>query len=198
MSAGTVLVMSGNAIHMDYYSLLGPIDPQIQNDQGRFVPALGYLEQYDRMIEKSREGTLTDAETVILLQKFDPAELAFYEHAKELTVSLLESWLSKYKFQTWTAHSSSGAPVTDDERKLRAKEIANQLNDTNLWHTHSRGIGISVLKDTLRLVIEDYSDNHERRRLVRDYFDLASDYYGTYGGTANPRVFVQSRNTFAE
>ena len=26
-SAGTVLVMSGDAIHMDYYSCLGPIDP---------------------------------------------------------------------------------------------------------------------------------------------------------------------------
>ncbi len=29
MSAGTVLVMSGDDIHMDYYSILGPIDPQL-------------------------------------------------------------------------------------------------------------------------------------------------------------------------
>jgi ClpP class serine protease len=28
MSAGTILVMSGDAIHMDYHSVLGPIDPQ--------------------------------------------------------------------------------------------------------------------------------------------------------------------------
>ncbi|MEA2554572.1 MAG: hypothetical protein QOJ65_2748, partial [Fimbriimonadaceae bacterium] len=27
MSAGTVLAMSGDAIHMDYYATLGPIDP---------------------------------------------------------------------------------------------------------------------------------------------------------------------------
>ncbi len=27
-SAGTVLVLSGDKIYMDYYSVLGPIDPQ--------------------------------------------------------------------------------------------------------------------------------------------------------------------------
>lgn len=34
MSAGTILVMSGDRILMDYYSVLGPIDPQIQNHKG--------------------------------------------------------------------------------------------------------------------------------------------------------------------
>jgi len=43
MSAGTILAMSGDAIHMDYYSVLGPIDPQVENQEGRLIPALGYL-----------------------------------------------------------------------------------------------------------------------------------------------------------
>src|SRR5579859_7525029 len=43
-SAGTVLVMSGDAIHMDSYSRLGPIDPQLARHDGSQVPALGYLE----------------------------------------------------------------------------------------------------------------------------------------------------------
>lgn len=34
-SAGTILCMSGDNIFMDYYSALGPIDPQIQNKEGR-------------------------------------------------------------------------------------------------------------------------------------------------------------------
>ncbi len=33
MSAGTVLVMSGDSILMDYYSVLGPVDPQVQNER---------------------------------------------------------------------------------------------------------------------------------------------------------------------
>ena len=46
-SAGTVLAMSGNAIHMDYYSRLGPIDPQVESSTGNQVPALGYLARYE-------------------------------------------------------------------------------------------------------------------------------------------------------
>jgi ClpP class serine protease len=39
MSAGTVLVMSGDVIRMDYYSILGPIDPQVQRAGSRaWVP----------------------------------------------------------------------------------------------------------------------------------------------------------------
>jgi membrane-bound ClpP family serine protease len=41
-SAGTILAMSGNSIHMDYYSRLGPIDPQEEVKGSRkLVPALG-------------------------------------------------------------------------------------------------------------------------------------------------------------
>lgn len=41
MSAGTILVMSGDSIHMDYASMLGPIDPQIETDAGKWVPRSG-------------------------------------------------------------------------------------------------------------------------------------------------------------
>lgn len=51
MSAGTVLVMSGDAIHMDYASTLGPIDPQVRKGDVP-VPALGYLEQFNRLVKK--------------------------------------------------------------------------------------------------------------------------------------------------
>ena len=43
-SAGTIFCMSGDNIYMDYYSVLGPIDPQVQNKDGRWVAALGYLD----------------------------------------------------------------------------------------------------------------------------------------------------------
>jgi len=54
-SAGTVLAMSGDAILMDYYSRLGPIDPQVETGSGRMVPALGYLERYNDLIEKAAQ-----------------------------------------------------------------------------------------------------------------------------------------------
>jgi ClpP class serine protease len=57
MSAGTVLVMAGDAIWMDYASVLGPIDPQVRGKSGQWVPALGYLAQYERLIAKSARGS---------------------------------------------------------------------------------------------------------------------------------------------
>ena len=42
-SAGTVLALSGDEIYMDYYSVLGPIDPQFRTENGNQVPGMGYL-----------------------------------------------------------------------------------------------------------------------------------------------------------
>jgi len=44
-------------VMMDYASVLGPIDPQVVRDN-QVVPAVGYLEQYDRFIAKSRVASL--------------------------------------------------------------------------------------------------------------------------------------------
>lgn len=54
-SAGTILCMSGDNIYMNYYSVLGPIDPQVQNKDGNFVAALGYLDKVNEMIEKAKK-----------------------------------------------------------------------------------------------------------------------------------------------
>jgi ClpP class serine protease len=69
MSAGSVLVMCGDAIHMDYYSVLGPIDPQVERPDGKMIPALGYLVKYKELIDKSAAGNLTTAEMTFLVSK---------------------------------------------------------------------------------------------------------------------------------
>ncbi len=73
-SAGTVLAMSGDAIFMDYYSRLGPIDPQLPKGE-RLVPALGYVERYTDLIKKAAKTPLNDAEFAVLVGGFDQAEL---------------------------------------------------------------------------------------------------------------------------
>lgn len=127
MSAGTVLVMAGDAIHMDYASVLGPIDPQVER-RDQLVPALGYLEQYNRLVEKSAAGTLTTAELVYLVQTFDAAELYRYEQERELSIALLEEWLVNYKFKNWKVTETRKVRVTAKMRKDRAREIAMNLN----------------------------------------------------------------------
>ena len=178
MSAGTIFCMAGDKIFMDYTSSLGPIDPQIHNGKN-WVPALGYLDQVERMIEKSANGLLTDAELVIL-QNQDLAMLSRFEQAKNLTVTLLKKWLVDYKFKDWLTHGTTpaklGQAVTLLEKQERAEEIAKLLSDNKLWHSHGRMIGISTLRAILKLKIEDYSNDKPRRDKIIAYNDLLTDY----------------------
>lgn len=176
MSAGTVLVMSGNAIYMDYFSVLGPIDPQLHKGDGKFVPALGYLHQYERLIKKSEEGTLTTAELTYLIQNFDLAELYQFEQEAELTISLLKDWLVKYKFANWIKTETRGNEVTNQMRARRAATIARQLNNTKRWRSHGRGIPMVVLQDELKLKIEDFGEDEALNSEVQEYYTLQKSY----------------------
>lgn len=177
MSAGTVLVMSGDSIHMDYYSRLGPIDPQIQRPGAKmWVPALGYLIQYERLIAKDAAGTLTTAEAAILIERFDQAELYLFEQAREQTVTLLKEWLVKYKFKNWQTTRDRNLPVSEDMKRERAAQIANMLNQTERWHSHARGISMDILQKELNVQIEDYGRSPELRKALRSYHKLFTDY----------------------
>ena len=164
MSAGTVLALSGDAIWMDYFSRLGPIDPQVERG-GRMVPGLSYLRQYEELIETAKEGNLTEAE-LTLLNKLDLAELHQIDLAADLSVSLIQEWLSRYKFKDW---KKNGNPVSSKEKEERATAIADELNDHEKWGTHSRGIDMNVLRD-LGLKIDDFGENPKLKTLVWTYF----------------------------
>jgi hypothetical protein len=178
MSAGTVLVMSGDSIYMDYYSVLGPIDPQVESksNPGQFLPGLGYLKQYERLIEKSADGELTTAELTFLVQRFDPAELYHLEQSKNLSISLLKEWLTRYKFKNWTKTESRQKLVTQEMREARAKKIADTLNDTERWHSHGRGISIETVRTELELKIEDFGAELELNSRITNYYRLLMDY----------------------
>jgi hypothetical protein len=174
MSAGTVFAMSGDAIMMDYFACLGPIDPQVETKDGRFVPALSYLIQYDRLKAKPAED-LTAAE-MILLQKLDLAELHSFEEAKKLSDTLLREWLAKYKFKEWTKTQSHNMEVTEGMRKERALAIATKLADCELWHSHGRPISKDILENDLNLKIDDFGADVHLSRAIRDYHEFLNDY----------------------
>ncbi len=186
-SAGTIWCMSGDNIYMNYYSTLGPIDPQVQNKDGNLVAALGYLDKINELLEKAQNKTLSQAEFLIL-KDFDLAELRSYEQAKELAVDMLKKWLTKYKFKDWTTHSD-GTVVTSEEKEARALEIANKLSDNNVWKSHSRPIGIQVLTEDLHLKIIDFEKDSDLNDLINEYYDALTEYIRGH----NFRMFFQTR-----
>lgn len=181
MSAGTVFCLSGDKIYMDYSSSLGLIDPQVYSQQQKmFVPALGYLDKVEFFINKSMQGTLTEAE-FLLLKDQDLAFLTVCEQQKNLTIKLIKEWLVKYKFKDWVVHSKTNEPVTAIEKEERAEDIAKKLGDNKLWCSHGRCIGINILRDVLNLKIDDYSENYELRNLIREYNTLIIQYIQRFG-----------------
>lgn len=177
MSAGTVFVMAGDQIFMSYFSCLGPIDPQIEKD-GKFVPALSYLNQYQRLYKKAESGQLNTAE-LVLLNNFDPGELYQFEQARELSHELLTNWLSIYKFKDWHTHSSTDVEVTEEEKRERAEEIAAALSDNERWHSHGRMISretLTSLSEGIRLKIENIENTPDLSAALGDYVELLKDY----------------------
>ncbi len=174
MSAGTIFVMSGDRILMDSFACLGPIDPQIEKD-GKLVPALSYLYQFERLNEKSSKGKLTSAEYA-LLSKLDLGELYQFEQAKELSRELLVKWLSIYKFKDWKKTETNKKNVTKKIKEKRANEIAEDLCDNSKWHSHGRSINMDTLINEINLKIEDYSKVVGLGSVVREYFELLRDY----------------------
>jgi hypothetical protein len=184
LSAGTILCMSGDRLFMDYSSSVGPIDPQVFNGKD-WVPALGYLDKVEELLEKARNRSLTDAEFLIL-QGLDLALLRRYEQARDLTVTLLKKWLVQYKFRTWVTHRTDpaklGQPVTEDEKRV----------DNKLWLSHGRMIGPDTLSTMMRLEIDDYSNDATLRPTIRLYNDLLTEYIAR----SNLRYFMHGKHFF--
>lgn len=185
-SAGTIFCMSGDNIYMNYYNALGPVDPQVQNRDGKLVAALGYLDKINDLLAKAQNNTISQAEFLIL-KDFDLAELRAYEQAKELAVDLIQKWLVKYKFKDWVVHSDR-TNVTLEEKKQRANEIANKLSNNNIWKSHKRAINLEKLRE-MNLKIIDYGDDKELSRKIDDYYSIMKDYVAKY----NFWVFVHAR-----
>jgi hypothetical protein len=192
-SAGTIFCMSGDKIYMDYSSSLGPIDPQVNKGNG-FVPALGYLDKYEEMIEKSKNQTLSPAEFAILKEQ-DIGLLRRYEQARDLTISLLTEWLVKYKFKCWTHHTSTGRSVTNEEKKERAEAIAKDLGDHKKWHSHARSLNIEKLHE-MKLFIDDYSDNQALSSIIGDYHDSVCSYLQENNNHVYNSIFIHSKLGF--
>ena len=177
MSAGTVFVMAGDQIFMSYSSCLGPIDPQIEKD-GKFVPAMSYLKQYEQLYEKAESGQLNTAE-LVLLNNLDPGELYHFQQLVKLSHDLLTEWLSTYKFKDWDIRSSTSNPVPPEEKRKRAEEIAEVLSNHERWRSHGRMISRDTLtsdSEGIHLKIEKIEDTPYLSTALDDYVGLLKDY----------------------
>lgn len=169
-SAGTIIAMAADEILMEPVSALGPIDAQIRW-QGKVFSADALIEGMEKIKkEVEQTGTLNRA-YIPILQGISPGELQSAENALAFAKDLVTDWLARYKFKAWTQHASTGLPVTEDDKKQRAKEVAETLCNHRRWKTHGRSIKIPDL-EAMRLRVTDYSKQPDLAEAIRRYFTL--------------------------
>ncbi|MYF78872.1 MAG: hypothetical protein F4180_02995, partial [Chloroflexi bacterium] len=167
-SAGTIFVMSGDSIYMDYYSRLGPIDPQIETERGgNPVSASGVLSQYAKFVEKSATSGLSPIEQDLLLESIDLGTLDQMSHEHRRSIQLLSDWLPKFMFRDSSDQSAT---------KERAAWIAKTLSDPERWHSHSHAISMDILKSEFKLSIVDFGKEPSLRERIRKYDKLLSNH----------------------
>ena len=190
MSAGTIFAMSGDEIIMTKNSFIGPIDPQVPNRDGIFVPAQAILTLLDDIrqrgeeyIKKGQNPPWTDLQ---ILRQIDAKEICNAINASAYSAELVEGYLFNYKFRNWNRHTD-GQEVTDDEKRKRAKEIADMLCSHAQWKTHSRGITREVAWNECKIKIKHTEEIQDFDRVIRRFWALA---YWAFESTAVYKMFV--------
>jgi len=149
-SAGTILVLSGDEISMTETGSLGPVDAQVPI--GRFrVSAHDYLRWIDEKRLEARNNNALNPLDATMIAQISPGELQGVHEALNFAKDLIIEWLPKYKFKNWTHSSKTNEEITDDYKKKRAEELANELVNHSKWHSHGRSLKIEELRPYLKI-----------------------------------------------
>ena len=169
MSAGTLFALSGNKIWMNPQACLGPIDPQVPNAQGRYVPAQALLLLIEKLQTLGNDALLVGQNipwtAVRIIDTMDKKDLGDAISATGYSTSLATEFLINYKFRDWTTRSSSQQAVTQEYRGTRAKDIATALASHERWKSHGHALSREILWTTVQLAI-DHPD-HALERVIR-------------------------------
>jgi len=169
-SAGTIMVMAGDEILMGSLSSLGPIDAQLARD-GKQFSAEAFLRGIEEIKKESDSTQSLNRAYIPILQGISPGEIEAAKNALKFGKDLARKWLEEFKFKHWTTHSSSGLPVTPEERKVKAGKIAEELGTHGKWLSHSRSLRIEDL-EKMGLLITNFELQQELADAIRRYHTL--------------------------
>lgn len=156
MSAGTMFIMSGDEIIMSPQSKFGPIDPQVQNNIGRYVPAQSLLLALDDIRKRGEERIIQGMQPLWtdlqLLNQIDVRDIGVAKIASQHSIDMVAHFLANYKFLSWNNHAD-GREVTRREKEQRANRIAALLCKHSHWKSHGYTINRDIAESVLQLKI---------------------------------------------
>lgn len=191
MSAGTIFAMSGDEIIMADQSQIGPIDPQVPSKNGGLLPAQSLMTLIDD-IQKRGEALIRAGKKPLwtdlhILSNLDPKEVGNAINASKYSVQLVEQYLLDYKFKNWFTHSDGTTPVTLEEKKKRANEIAELLCDNSKWKIHGHAITREAAWDVCKLKITHAENINGMDRAMKRLWAL---FYWVFENTPITKIFL--------
>lgn len=179
-SAGTILALSGDNILMTETGSLGPIDAQIKIGRS-VVSAYDYKNWIDEKRNEAQKYNRLNPLDAIIVSQISPGEIKKVINALEFAKDLVIDWLVTYKFKNWTKTETRNVEVTDEIKKERATEVANELTNQTKLRTHGRSLKIDDLRKWLK--IEKIDDDkklseivYSLKTVIRLIFDQSSTF----------------------
>jgi hypothetical protein len=197
MSAGTLWALAGDKIWMDSRAFLGPLDPQVPSKEGTYVPAQALL-MLLKKIQDDGQAALNKREPVPwslvrLLDQMDQRQLGAAMSATSYVINMASTYLEHHKFKTWDTHRSTKQPVTPEEKKARAKEVAQQLASHDKWKAHGHAISRDILWQELKIQIDHPESFDGLQRAMRRLWALA---YYTFDKLPVVKMMISAHYAF--
>jgi hypothetical protein len=175
MSAATMLACAADRIVMGKHSYLGPIDPQfiLQTEIGRVsIAAHAIEEQFTLAKEEITKQPALLSAWLPMLRQYGPALIVQCKLARDLSESLVTSWLAEYMF----------AGV--QEKKELAAQIAKKLANHAEFKSHSRFINRIQAKE-FGLVVDELEKDQTLQDSVLSVFHAVTH---TFNGTPCAKI----------
>jgi len=195
-SAGTILALSGDDIYMTETGSLGPIDAQMRIGRSQ-VSAYDYMDWINERRLEALSGNLNQVDALMIAQ-ITPGEYNGVYNALNFAVDLVEKWLYERKFKDWYVTETNKKPVTDEMKRARAKEIAQELTNHGRWRSHGRSLKSKDLEELgLKIncleIIPDVKEIIYRIQMICRLIFESSSVFKIYM-TADGRIFKNATN----
>jgi hypothetical protein len=185
-SAGTILSLSGDNIFMTDTGSLGPIDAQIKIGRS-VVSAYDYKIWIDEKREEAQKYARLNPLDAIIVSQISPGEIKKVINALEFAKDLVIDGLTSYKFKNWDVTETRKIKVTEELKRERATEIADELTNQTKLRSHGRSLKIEDLRKWL--IIERIDENDKLsevvyciKTVIRLIFDQSSTFKLFFSG----------------
>lgn len=168
-SAATMMCLGADKIMMGYPAELGPIDPQIPDGRGGWIPARSYIDGLDIIRKNVTEKKDPPEMYLSMLQQVRPEIISICEASIKGARKFAEHWLKKYMLK---------------DNPTQAEDVAEWLSDGKTYKSHGKVIDYQEARDVLKLNVDQINPNDELWFLIWELYIRSFQFLKSKGPAA--------------